>query len=167
MHTVQRGDMIIRERATGSIVSLQPPKAAVTLLDRAASCKVGQAASAQIKPPQVISGKVASVDGNGCQIEFSDAIPSTVEIGDKLGALIETGVMRDVIFFERPASSSENSDSFAFVIEPGGGYARRVAVHYGKLSGSMIQVISGLSPGDHVIVTDTAKWNQSPRVHLQ
>jgi hypothetical protein len=168
VHNVRRGDMPLRETASGTIVSLHPPRAILTLSDRAVhTCKAGQAASGQTTAPTILSGKIVSVEGRKCEIEFSDPLPVDVRVGEKLGALVETGILRDVIFFERPADASANSDAFVFVIEPDDQYARRVSVHYGQLSGSLIQVVSGLSPGDRVIVTDTSKWNASPRIHLR
>ena len=168
VHTVERGDMPIRERATGTIISLQPPRASLTLPDEARqTCKPGQKASAQLITAEVISGKIVSADDRKCEIEFSAALPATTKTGDKLGALVETGVMRDVTFFERPANSSADSNGLVFVIDPGGQHARRVTVQYGRLSGALIQIVSGLSPGDRVIVTDTSKWNASPSLRLQ
>lgn len=166
VHKVQRGDMPVRERATGIIASLSPPRAILTLLDQTSSCRIGQRASAQVNTPTVLSGKIVRID-TGCEVEFSEPLPNGTTVGDKLGALVETGVARDVIFFDRPANSAANSDAVVFVIEPGDQYARRVAVHYGRLSGSMIEVTSGLSAGDRVIVTDTSKWKASPRVRLE
>jgi hypothetical protein len=113
VHTVERGDMPVRERAMGTIVSVRPPKAILTLSDQGAQmCKIGQTGSAQLKPPTVMAGKIVSVDHKKCEIEFSNSLPVTVRIGDKLHALVETGVMRGVTFFERPANSSANSDGF-------------------------------------------------------
>ena len=130
VHTVQRGDMPLRERAAGMIVSLQPPRAILTLSDQAVhTCKVGQIASGQITPPQILPGKIVSVQDHKCELAFSHPLPADVRAGDKLGALVETGALQNVIFFERPATASANSDAFAFVMEPGSPYARRVTLH--------------------------------------
>ncbi len=102
-----------------------------------------------------------------CEIEFSAPFAADTKIGEKLGALVGTGSLRKAVFFARPADASANSQASVFVIEPGGQYARRVRVRYGRLSGPLIQIVSGLSPGDQVIVTDMSKWNASPRVRLQ
>jgi HlyD family secretion protein len=172
VHTVQRGDMPLRMRATGSIVSLQPPRAVVKLSDPGVEpCKIGQKFSAQIAPPQVLTGKVVRIpdpDSGRCEIEFSEALPDNAAAGAKMGALIDTGAeMRDVVFFGRPADSAPNSEASVFVLEPGSQHARRTSVRYGQISGPLIQVISGLSPGDRVIVTDMSKWMSSPRVRLE
>ena len=59
-----------------------------------------------------------------------------------------------------------NSEMPLFVIQPGG-EARRAIVRFGRESGALIQVLSGLSAGDRVIVTDTSKWNGYERLRLK
>jgi HlyD family secretion protein len=172
VHTVQRGDMPLRIRAAGSIVSLRPPRAVVKLSDPGVGpCKVGQKITAQIAPPKLLTGQVVRIpdpDSGRCEIEFSEPLPDAAAVGAKLEALIDIGhQMRDVVFFGRLADSSPNSEATVFVLEPGGQYARRTSVHYGQISGPLIQIVSGLSPGDRVIVTDMSKWMSSPRVRLQ
>jgi HlyD family secretion protein len=46
------------------------------------------------------------------------------------------------------------SASTIFVVEPDGAYAKRVAVKYGRQSGALMEILSGLSPGDRVIIAD-------------
>jgi HlyD family secretion protein len=52
------------------------------------------------------------------------------------------------------------------VLEPDGQHAKRVAVVYGRLSGSQLEIISGLKPGDRVIVTDLPALTGHDRVTL-
>jgi len=40
-------------------------------------------------------------------------------------------------------------------------------VRFGMLSGPLIQVVSGLDPGDQVIVTDMSQWEKAERVKLE
>jgi multidrug efflux pump subunit AcrA (membrane-fusion protein) len=174
VHTVQRGNMPLSQRAEGSIVSLQPPKALVTLVDgSAAPCKIGQKASMQIDRPTAFAGEVVAIrpgenDGSPrCEIGIAEALPAKTGLGKKVGALLVTGELRDVVYFGRPADSSPNSEASVFVLEPADHFARRVNVRYGQMSGPMIQILDGLSPGDRVIVTDMSKWKTNPRVRLQ
>jgi hypothetical protein len=46
-------------------------------------------------------------------------------------------------------------------------FAYRRTVRYGMLSGPLIQVVSGLDPGDRVIVTDMSQWEKAERVKLE
>ena len=168
VHTVQRGDMPLLEKAAGSISSLQPPKAVIELSDFSSEpCKIGENASAQLKLSKILSGKIIKASNNKCEIQFAEELPVGSTIGQKLGALVEVGKLHNVVFFARPAESYPNSDATVFVVDPKNSYAQQVRVHYGQLSGPLIQVASGLSPGDRVIVTDTSKWASSSRIRLQ
>jgi HlyD family secretion protein len=53
------------------------------------------------------------------------------------------------------------------VIEPDGEHARRIPVVYGRLSGSRLEIIGGLAPGDRVIVTDLPALAGHDRVALK
>ena len=53
-----------------------------------------------------------------------------------------------------------------FVLNHDGVLIRR-AVTYGRASGALIQVVSGLSPGDRVIVSDMGAWDQFDRLRLR
>jgi multidrug efflux pump subunit AcrA (membrane-fusion protein) len=53
------------------------------------------------------------------------------------------------------------------VLEPDGQHARRVVVEYGRQSGSFIEIVTGLSEGDRVIVTDMSRWAGHDRVRLK
>jgi hypothetical protein len=165
--------MPLRERATGSITSLTPPTAVLKLNgENARLCEAGQKATVQIDPPQVISGRVVTVsaapnDGNRCEVALNDALPPGTTVGKNLTGLVDVGELKDVVFLGRPADSSPDSVATIFVLEAGGDFARRATVRYGKISGALIQVLEGISPGDLVIVTDMSKWAKYQRVRLQ
>jgi HlyD family secretion protein len=101
-------------------------------------------------------------------IDFDENLPERTTVGTRVGALVETGEeLRDVVLFERPADAKPHSDSIIFVIEAGDEYAKRVTVRYGRQSGAQMEIISGLSPGDRVIVTDMSQWAGKARVRLK
>src|SRR5262249_47933078 len=150
---------------------LQPPKVLVTIFPGdPGPCKIGQKATVQIQAPAVVAGEVVEVragkeqSSKSCEIRLSTPVPEGIAIGNEVGALVEIGAMVDVVFFTRPADSSANSDSNVFRIEANGNFAQRVKVRYGQISGPLIQVVAGLSPGDQVIITDMSKWKDSERV---
>jgi len=174
IHEVQRGTMLLRLMGEGEIVSLQPPQALVKVsAPTAHSAKIGQKASVQIKPPAVLAGRVVDVDRTvedgftKVKIELDEPLPKDAPLGAKLGSLVEVGELKDVVFFAKPADARPNSERALFVIEPNGQFARRTEVHFGVQSGPLIQIISGLSPGDHVIVTDTSKFESYERLRLK
>jgi multidrug efflux pump subunit AcrA (membrane-fusion protein) len=174
VHRVERGVMPLREMAEGSISSIAPPRATVIVsAQQQARLRIGQTSSIQIAPPAVLAGKVRRINqsaSNGtitAELELVDALPEGTSIGAKIGALIEVGVATDVLFFGRPADTRPHSTSSVFVLEPDGEHARRVVVEYGRPSGSLIEILKGLSEGDRVIVTDMSRWAGHDRVRLK
>jgi HlyD family secretion protein len=174
IHEVQRGTMPLRLMGDGEIVSLRPPQALVRISASATPpAQIGQKASIQVKPPAVLAGRVVDVDRavesgfTKVKIELDEPLPKDVALGAKLGSLIEVGELKDVVFFAKPANARPNSEMALFVIEQNGQFAKRTEVRWGVQSGPLIQILSGLSPGDRVIVTDTSKWESYERLRLK
>jgi len=173
VHRVERGSMPLREITTGTITSTAPARATVSLTsEQMTSVRAGQAASIQVVAPAVVRGKVIRVGrdsfgGITADIQIADSLPPSTAIGDRLGALIDVGTMNDVVYFERPATARPNTESTIFVLEPDGTHAKRVPVGYGRLSGSQLQIVSGISPGDLVIVTELPALAGRSRVALK
>jgi len=86
VQTVERGNMPLFEPATGSLISIDPPRAVVTFSDRAEPCDVGRSASVHIGPsPRAVAGRVirAHAERDACEVELSEAAPSGSSIGQK------------------------------------------------------------------------------------
>jgi HlyD family secretion protein len=64
---------------------------------------------------------------------------------------VERGALRD-------------SDTAAYLVE--GDTARRSRVEFGATNGNEIEVLSGLKPGDWVVVSNTTGFNNAPLVRL-
>jgi HlyD family secretion protein len=174
IHPVRRGNMPIRLMPAGEIVSLTPPEVLVTVpTGTVPSPQVGQQASVQIKPPGVMMGSVVDIDRATLldswklTIRLKEPFPAAASLGTKAASLVEVGELKDVVYFERPATARPNTEMALFVMEPGGEFAKRTTVRFGIQSGALIQIVSGLSPGDMVIVTDTTKWNSYQRVRVK
>jgi hypothetical protein len=174
IHPVRRGNMPIRLMPSGEIVSLVPPEVLVTVPSGTVpSPQIGQRASVQVKPPEVMIGSIVDIDRATLldswkvTIRLKEPFSADATVGTKVGSLIEVGEMKDVVYFERPASARPNTEMPLFVVEQNGEFAKRTSVRFGRQSGALIQIISGLSPGDLVIVTDTAKWNSYERLRIK
>jgi hypothetical protein len=174
VHRVRRGDMPIRLMPSGEIISLSPPEVSITVPSGTTPApQVGQKASVQVMPPEVMIGSVVDIDratlldSYKLTIRLRGAFPAGATTGTKVGSLIEVGELKDVVYFEKPASARPNTEMPLFVLEPKGEIARRIVVRFGRQSGALIQVISGLALDDLVIVTDTSKWNSYERLRLK
>jgi multidrug efflux pump subunit AcrA (membrane-fusion protein) len=54
-----------------------------------------------------------------------------------------------------------------FKIEPDGRHAVRLPVRFGRSSVNQIEIVSGLAPGDRVIVSDMSPYMQFERIELR
>jgi HlyD family secretion protein len=81
--------------------------------------------------------------------------------------LVTIREVRNTLLVERPAGAREDMRSSVFVVDRDGVVLRRVAVEYGRASASMIQIVSGVSPGDRVVVSDMRAWDQFERLQLR
>lgn len=168
IHTVERGSMPIFVSASGTLTSLQPPRAVLNFDNNQGKCEAGHGARLVIgENPRSIAGKVVGrTDAGNCEVELADTLPKSAVNGVKVGGLIAADEMKDVVFFSRPGGSRPNSTARIFVLEDAS-HARRVTVRYGAMSGPLIQVLHGLEPGDKVIVTDMSEWADIARVRME
>jgi HlyD family secretion protein len=174
VHEVHRGDMPLREMASGTVSSVNPGKAMVSLpREEAAAVQTGQPASIQITPPGIQRGKIGHVHLRGAEeiataeIDLRDPLPQGTTVGTRVNALIEIGDARNVIYFERPAEARPNTQATVFVMDADGRHATRKTVRYGRQSGALIEVISGLAPGERVIVTDSSRFAGQDRIRIE
>jgi HlyD family secretion protein len=79
---------------------------------------------------------------------------------------IELERLNDVIYVGRPAFGQENNTVGMFKLVPGSSEAVRSPVKLGKSSVNTIEIVSGLQPGDQVILSDTSAWDSHERIKL-
>ena len=78
----------------------------------------------------------------------------------------EVGRSTAALLVRRPAGAREGAKSSVFVVDVNG-EARRVAVAYGHATPPLIQIVSGVSPGDRIIVSDMRAWDAFERLRLR
>jgi hypothetical protein len=90
-----------------------------------------------------------------------------VRRGSDIGAVAEFGETRDTLLVERPVDAREGARSSVFVLDEDGERLRRVTVVYGRASQSMIQILSGVVPGDRIVASDMRAWDAFDLVRLR
>ena len=78
---------------------------------------------------------------------------------------IELERLDDVVFVGRPAFGQEKSTVGIFKLTDAG-EAVRTQVQLGRSSVNTIEIVSGLQPGDQVILSDMSPWDANDRVRL-
>jgi HlyD family secretion protein len=110
--------------------------------------------------PSAQDGSVA-VDVN-----FNGALPPGARPDLNVDGAIELQTLRSVLSIARPAGAPDNTSIGLYRLLPGGTQARFTQVRLGVGSADRIEVLSGLSPGDTVIVSDTSAYGGAPLLRL-
>lgn len=79
---------------------------------------------------------------------------------------IELERLDNVVFVGRPAFGQENNTVGIFKLVAGNSEAVRTPVKLGRSSVNTIEIISGLEPGDQVILSDTSAMDAHDRIRL-
>lgn len=122
---------------------------------------------------ETVAGKVAVVHpevANGTitvDIALDDALPSGIDPQQPVDGIITVGALTNVVYVGRPVIGRSNSQVELFKLEPDGHSAKRVPVQFGATSVNLIEIKSGLQPGDKVIVSDMSKYEGVPVIGLR
>ena len=124
----------------------------------------------------VVAGKVARIDPsvqNGTvtvDVHITGDLSGTGARPDlSVDGTIQLERLDDVIFVGRPAFGQERSQVGIFKANGDKSTATeavRVQVKLGRSSVNKIEIIEGLQPGDHVILSDSSAWDQNDRIRL-
>jgi GWxTD domain-containing protein len=159
---VQRGDMprqavMFGTMADNGLIALKP------LDDSPKDLRPGLVASAFIHGKHA-SGRIARA-GEEPAIQL-DSPPGEVETG-VLRAIVTLPPLRNVIHVGRPAGAQPNSAGVVYRLAPDGRSATQTAVMYGEASTNRIQIVSGLAPGDRIILTNMSGYSRFLRIDIR
>jgi beta-lactamase regulating signal transducer with metallopeptidase domain len=165
MDTVKQGDMTLQVRAAGELTSAQT--AALQVAEKHMQ-DVWQGMPATIafrNRKEIVAGKVAVVHrevANGTitvDVAMDDPLPSGVNVQEPVDGIFSAGVLTNVVHVGRPVFGQSNSRLMLFKLEPDGHTAKKVPVQFGAASVSLIEIKSGLHPGDKVMLGDMSQYD--------
>ena len=146
-----------------------------------AQIKIAETQAKDIQPKQqatidtrngVVKGHVTRVDPAVEQgtvtvdVAFDEPLPKGARPDLSVDGTIELERLDNVVFVGRPAFGQENNTVSMFKLVPGSSEALRTPVKLGKSSVNTIEIVSGLNPGDQVILSDTSAWDSHDRIRL-
>jgi len=146
-----------------------------------AQVKIAETQAKDIQPGQqaivdtrngVVKGHVKRVDPAVEQgtvtvdVAFDEELPKGARPDLSVDGTIELERLDNVVYVGRPAFGQENNTVGMFKLVPGGSDAVRTPVKLGKSSVNTIEILSGLNPGDQVILSDTSAWDSHERIRL-
>jgi HlyD family secretion protein len=120
----------------------------------------------------IVSGKVVRIDPsvqNGTvtvDIEMEGPLPKGSRPDLSVDGTVQLERLADVIKVGRPAFGQEQTAVGLFKLLPNG-EATRVQVKLGRTSVNEVEIVSGLSAGDQVILSDMSAWDAFDRIRLQ
>jgi multidrug efflux pump subunit AcrA (membrane-fusion protein) len=111
--------------------------------------------------PTASSGSVA-VD-----VTLGHALPAGSRPSLNVNATIVVSRIADAVSILRPAGAADDSTVQLYQTTPAGKRAELVRVRLGRGSADRVAVLSGLRPGDTVIVSDTSAYSGAPSLTLR
>jgi HlyD family secretion protein len=98
---------------------------------------------------------------------FDETLPKGARPDLSVDGTVQLERLDNVIYVGRPAFGQENTAVGIFKLVSGSNDALRTSVKLGKSSATVIEVVSGLNPGDQVILSDTSAWDAYQRIRLK
>lgn len=120
----------------------------------------------------IIAGRVMRVDptATGGTVTVEVALEGTLPRGARsdlsVDGTIEVERLENVLHVGRPAYGQPESTVGLFKVDDGGNTATKINVRLGKGSVNTIEIISGLSPRDSVIISDMSRFDNVSKVRI-
>ncbi|HEY0035662.1 MAG TPA: HlyD family efflux transporter periplasmic adaptor subunit [Longimicrobium sp.] len=133
---------------------------------------VGQAASVDTRNG-IVRGRVVRIDPsvqNGSvaiDVALDHPLPRGARPDLSVDGTVDIERLTNVMYVSRPAYGQAESTVSMFRLAPAGAEAQRTQVRLGRGSASTVEVISGLKPGDIVILSDMSQYDGSEKVRLK
>ena len=121
----------------------------------------------------IVKGKVMRIDPavqNGTvtvDVSLEGELPKGARPDLSVDGTIQVERLDNVLHVGRPSYGQAEGSLAMFRVVPGGGEARRVMVRLGRGSASTVEVLSGLNPGDVVILSDLSQYEGNERLKLR
>jgi HlyD family secretion protein len=132
---------------------------------------IGQLASIDTRNG-LIAGHVARIDpavANGTvlvDVALDGDLPKGARPDLSVDGTVQLERLENVVYVGRPAFGQERSTVGVFRLDSNGSLATRIPVQFGRSSVNTIEIVSGLQPGDRVILSDMSNWDSTDRVRI-
>jgi multidrug efflux pump subunit AcrA (membrane-fusion protein) len=93
-------------------------------------------------------------------------IPSDARPDLTVNGVIAIANIKDTLFVKRPMFASENKKAFVYSLAEDGNQADKVNIHFGQTSTQYIQITSGLTVGNKIIVSDVSAWENQQTISV-
>ena len=171
--TVKQGDIKIEVRGLGTLTSstLAEAKFAESQVKNVHAGLMGKIDLARGKA--LIDVQVQSVGSQVTKgtvpvvLALLAPPPAGVPLGSQVDCTVAISSLSNVVYVGRPVFARTNSQGALFKLDPDGRHATRVQVQFGQASVNLIEIKSGLQPGERVILSDMSDYQQYDRIAIQ
>ncbi len=173
---VQNGQTLALGGNIARLASLKKLKAVLQVPpSEAGEVAVGQSVAVELNVGSnaTLEGKVARVApsvSNG-SVDVDVALPGKLPAGARpnlsVSGTVDIATLKHAVYVQRPVYSQPNSSQTLYRLVSGGDAAVPVQVKFGRASDQAIQIVSGLKPGQQVIVSDTSDFANGKRVRIR
>ncbi len=171
--TVEEGQQVNPGASLAQVTNPLNLKAVIRVSElQAKEVERGQFAEISTYGDDTVPGVVSRVDPNVDQgtvtvdIELTGALPDGARPDLTVQGYIEIENLEDIIYVTRPNYVRPNSSSGVFKFIQDSDIAERSIVEFGRTSVNTIEVVSGLVPGDRIIISDTSDWEQFDQIRI-
>lgn len=108
-----------------------------------------------------VKGGMVHVD-----VKLRGVLPSEARPDLTVDGLIEVSNIENTLFVKRPVFAPRHSKINLFALTQDQKFAQKYAVDLGQSSVNNIQILSGLSVGDEVIISDSSDWQDHQEIMI-
>ena len=169
----QPGQWVQSGQTIGKIVQPEKLKAVLRIPEsQAKDVQLGQLASIDTRNG-FIAGHVSRKDPSATagsvtiDVALDGALPSGAVPDLSVDGTIIIEKLKNVLYTSRPVSGAATGSVGLFKIVENGHYAVLTTVQLGRTSVNTVEILSGLQPGDRVILSDMQQFDNVTRVRIK
>jgi len=132
---------------------------------------IGQSVTVDTRNSEIV-GEVIRIDpavkAGMVQVDvaLSGILPAEARPELTVDGLIEISHIENALFVKRPMFAPRNSKIALFKLTEDQQFANKLTVDLGQGSVNQIQVLSGLTEGDEIVISDTSSWQEHSNVMI-
>ena len=170
---LQAGQSVIPGAVLAKVARPDRLKAEIRIPEiEAKDLALGQDATVDLRS-SVVAGKVTHIDPNvqagtvRIEVSLEGALPKAARPDLNVEASIEIERVPDAVYVGRPTGAQQGKNVLLYKLAPGGDEACRTPVQLGKISARSVEVLSGLTVGDRVVLSDMSQWDHWDRLRIR
>lgn len=118
------------------------------------------------------AGEVKRIDpavNNGVvqvDVDLVDAAPKEARPELTIEGTISVAQLKDTLYVKRPMFAKSFGDTSVYLVNPADNTAEKHAVSFGQASTNYIEIKSGLTAGQAIIVSDVSNWDTHQKIQI-